>query len=539
MALRTGAVGSKSLEDLMLATRSRRNRTILWTQGKWPVISQMHPQGSGLALDKPANTGRITLTLAQGGRQAGFVDSLVGHDLRRGAAKDLKVVKRKITEVGLPDQEIGATLGHDRVTFNDGVTDKYIGPNGKEYWSRRLEDAVGEAFELPTSLVPYKRRRASKEEVTSRCNQMSLDSTNKRSRRKATERIAQEELEEWTKKAKESAWSLDESSGSTSHSNLPGPVPSISDEDVLARQEREDKEDENSDDIPIDPELLALGQTMNSLITGSDAPSQDAERLLMDPLPSATSLTSAEDNHGTFIERFSTLNIVSSARFRHQAPSREDPLAHLFFGNSKDEPTSFRHSCPYASQGCDYVTGDKTYLFNHHVPKTCHFSPQYIAPAPKDFPCEYQGCNSGFKHKAHLKRHIKNVHAWVPCNCGGDGPNCDPAMLYDSYADLRRHKEEFHRSQGLRKCPVQSCHSTFKREDYLRNHVRACHPTEDMEVLIPRMRPIGKSKPVRCPEPRCESDRMFKNRPELRLHLQHAIHGLTPDEIDAYVSSAW
>ena len=193
MALRTGAVSSRSLEGLMVATQSRGNRTILWTQSKRPVISQMYGQGVGLKLDDPANNNRVTLTLAQGGRQAGFADRLNAHDLRRGAAKNLKAVKRRITDVGLPNQEISTTLGHNRVALNVGVSDTYIGQNRKEYWSRRLEDAVGEAFELQTSIVPHKKRKPSKEEVASRCDQMGLDSTNTRSRQKASLRIAQEE----------------------------------------------------------------------------------------------------------------------------------------------------------------------------------------------------------------------------------------------------------------------------------------------------------------------------------------------------------
>lgn len=59
-------------------------------------------------------------------------------------------------------QKQSSSLDHSRETLHRGITDQYSGPSGKEYWSRRVQEAVGPRFELETSDAPWTIEEAKK-----------------------------------------------------------------------------------------------------------------------------------------------------------------------------------------------------------------------------------------------------------------------------------------------------------------------------------------------------------------------------------------
>ena len=307
-------------------------------------------------LDEIANNRTISLSLAQARLLAGITVAITGQDLRRGSAKDLKAIRRKAADIGVSDTKVATSLGHTWKSLYKGTTDLYLGPTGREYWSSRLKDAIGERFELNTAIVPYKKWRRSKDEITSKCDETGLESTDALARRQASAQIDKEKLEEWRTRANDSAWGPDLSSAyNPPIMDLPinsnSPIPNLSSDSKLPIRSlpvHMSEQDDTDDRIPVigilttvrslavtgtlaipfsirtllDPQLLSLGQDIENLITmGSDTSSEEIERLLVDPVVSSL-IVDRNDDHATFIKRFAQLNVIRNSYYQHTVPRK-------------------------------------------------------------------------------------------------------------------------------------------------------------------------------------------------------------------------
>ncbi len=113
LALRTGNLDAQNIKQLISDTANKARKVITWRYADRPVLGAF-AQGSGLVEDPEtsAPAGQYTASLADAAKAAGLLAKLVGHDLRRGAAREVANLKRKPAGVG--NTVVASALGHSR-----------------------------------------------------------------------------------------------------------------------------------------------------------------------------------------------------------------------------------------------------------------------------------------------------------------------------------------------------------------------------------------------------------------------------------------
>ena len=168
-ALRTGAVAETSWQELRRNAIARPNKMVVWKTPERPVICAITTGGggyTGLQLDRPSCDHTMTGCLRAAADAAGLIRQPIPHDLRRGAAYEhASLVKSKTITL----ESARVMLGHS-LRKNEGLqlTSAYVGHNGQDTWTPRLETAapkrVKHKVELSAGPRP-KKKRSTKQEV--------------------------------------------------------------------------------------------------------------------------------------------------------------------------------------------------------------------------------------------------------------------------------------------------------------------------------------------------------------------------------------
>jgi hypothetical protein len=199
LALRMGAVDSKSIEDLVATTRQRRDKTVVWSEPTLPIFPAFRPNGVGVIRDKYATTDQILGTVRLGCELCGILIPVVAHDIRRGTARDVAYMdapsKVKTTAAA-------AALGHTNVAKFKGVTADYIGPAKQDVWSDRLaHPAPNDDFAIDMIDASFKRRKRVKhEEILNMYEKNGLDYNVRKDRDRASRMIRDEDKDQFLRK---------------------------------------------------------------------------------------------------------------------------------------------------------------------------------------------------------------------------------------------------------------------------------------------------------------------------------------------------
>lgn len=135
-ALRVGAVHATTVEELIEVTIMRRDRTIQWVNPDQPVLCRL--QDGALVLGEPAGNHQVNDTVNRLSLNAGVMEKLRPHDLRRGSIRDVSHLKKR-GNLGFADAATAASAGHSMKTFMNDVTEDYNGGSNVSIWSLRAE----------------------------------------------------------------------------------------------------------------------------------------------------------------------------------------------------------------------------------------------------------------------------------------------------------------------------------------------------------------------------------------------------------------
>lgn len=173
MALRTGDLSpTDSVAQLFEQASRTETGTLSWNYPERPLLFAFT---GAIAYEKPAMRYQIHDTLKKAARLTDLPNknSLILHDLRRGAARQLS---RLISASGNRDEErTGTILGHTKNSTRMGTTAMYIGHETKRVWGERLAENGSPGEPLDKHVDP-----STTENVDTYLNQIleSIDSVN-------------------------------------------------------------------------------------------------------------------------------------------------------------------------------------------------------------------------------------------------------------------------------------------------------------------------------------------------------------------------
>ena len=296
-------------------------------------------------------------------------------------------------------------------------------------------------------------------------------------------------------------------------------------------------DDNQVEEIPIDPRLLGETEDVANVISGHslNEPTSAMEDALAEYM---TSSTSNDESQLSFIRKYSTINIVVNQR-KFGLCSSHDFLTEKHAGGSKNPPSFFKKRCP--NEGCSYETADLKYLGGFHL-VTCSYNPDK-APVAKPFKCTEEGCTKAYDTQSSLREHTVKTHKpWVPKACNGKGRACDTTYLFPNLKEYRGHYVKQHQQKDFEatKCQVSDCKSEtlFKTRHGYSIHLIGTHkllPQQKAQYL-----PDARSQPFRYPCPisdegLCDADKIWAFRSQLAVHLQNR-HKKTPEQIEDIIN---
>jgi hypothetical protein len=142
------------IEHILAGIASRRDKTLQWGDGKGSslVLCGFETAAQTVNIDKPANTDQARQTIYHASLKAGFLKSVVPHDIRRGAARDTAHLRKDLgTASGLADASVAAELGHSTRALDAGITAAYVGCRGDDTWTKRIGAKFKDSFGLNTT----------------------------------------------------------------------------------------------------------------------------------------------------------------------------------------------------------------------------------------------------------------------------------------------------------------------------------------------------------------------------------------------------
>ncbi len=196
LALRTGNLDAQNIKQLISDTANKARKVITWRYADRPVLGAF-AQGSGLVEDPEtsAPAGQYTASLADAANAAGLLAKLVGHDLRRGAAREVANLKRKPAGVG--NTVVASALGHSRKSLALGVTDEYVGSNSTDFWTARVREPHQDPFGVTRAETAYETSRLSKAMLDQECKRQGVDGSIPHKRRKVARGYQHKQWEAW------------------------------------------------------------------------------------------------------------------------------------------------------------------------------------------------------------------------------------------------------------------------------------------------------------------------------------------------------
>lgn len=276
------------------------------------------------------------------------------------------------------------------------------------------------------------------------------------------------------------------------------------------------------DDDTDEPESAEVN-TLAAAIFGEDPAALDALEKHIEGLENApaTQLMLYAPSAKDFVDSLAAINIVKSS-----VPSFARVA--IVSGNSRDDPTPFRQSCPNSRYGCEF-TGDWGSNISGHVPYCQSTSAEahtaFLERQSKRV-VQCKQCSSSFATEDGLRKHMGTVHtAFVPRTC----PDCDDGVLYVSRNKLGTHRSLTHSSFKPMACPVGGCakpNHIYNQRKHLTKHLSTQHKLKGpytADYTAPRLQ----WTPVRCGLLTCTTKTLWPSPSKMSTHLSdvHGIHG--------------
>lgn len=172
-----------------------------------------------------------------------------------------------------------------------------------------------------------------------------------------------------------------------------------------------------------------------------------------------------EESQLAYVRRFSSINITTNQSLLR--PDRASKIADIS-GNSRDAPTSFETKCQNSGEGCIYKSGSVQLLQVHE--STCKVGQPLKEYA---FPCDIEGCSSGFGTQKRLDAHRKEYHDWIPREC----PRCNLSTTFDTSLEYRKHIRDAHSGFCPTACLFPHCQpkTTFQLSKVYLHHLTKVH----------------------------------------------------------------
>lgn len=243
----------------------------------------------------------------------------------------------------------------------------------------------------------------------------------------------------------------------------------------------------------------------------------------------------------SFVLKYSTINISCNQSLvawgKTAGSQRERALANLE-GNSRDKVTSFLYPCRNSVFGCNYSNAFRVALVEHE--QSCELTSKEALvrrtaeAESKQFKCTRGDCTRSYDEERLLKRHIKEIHDYVPSPCP---KGCDPKVLYATRHALQKHLEN-HSQFTPTACRVEGCTepTIFQRSKICRKHIQRTHGIKGKD--IDKYMPYTKEKfqPTQCRYSGCQSKATFSLPNQYRQHLRDK-HGISEQDMAEYVSA--
>lgn len=453
LALRIEAVETRSIDDLILSTRQRQDKTVQWARPDWPVLHKLMWNGSGLVVGTPASSGQVLRIVKSLALLAGIAAHVNAHDLRRGAARDLALVD--VVHKGVAKAATGKALGHSKKARDRGVTDAYIGHNETDTWLPRLKQrTAADAFGI-TLKTPYKKaKRTSQFAITEYCKANNLNPNEKKSRQRASTAIRAAELQEWRHNQADSV-----------------------DPDITAI---EDEDQTLVDDY--DEQTLMDDDDERTMVEESGEVTEFLNFNHCDPMEDYIKSETLHLPHTELIRFFSQINTV---RRNGGNPGSQFPSAST--GGSRSAPTYHLFQCPNEEFGCEHSSQIPLNLTLHVETCWITFTGAKEQREAAGFKCTKDGCGFSSVSANGLRKHVYTEHTE-----GSKQPNAKKSCPHGCHENqlmsrdvLRTHMEKDHGTWEHRRCPFPGC--TFPRiydtSAGLRTHMRSHHQVRDAKLI--------------------------------------------------------
>lgn len=453
-ALRNGRVQGKSIDEVLFIAFQRHDKEIKWTDGMSPVICSI--RNGNLNVNVSGTSELVTNAVTNAGKLAGVVGTLIGHDVRRGSARDVSRLGSG-SSLGTATDGVAAAIGHSRRSLAAGTTRRYVGKSNVDLWERRVREVSEDAFDVQVARNPMpKRKRLSKDEVDILCERYQKDKNSRLERHQATRLHHKEAHRAWVNAAK------DETAVRTPLAPMSGNVRAPL---ALGRENGAPLVPENE---LVDPALANIDPRLHS--DGGlnfDDPNMAAEYVL-----DTANDDDAHDLCGSpieFVRRFSRINITTR--------DKDDVYTG---GHSRDEPVGFMRSC--TTPGCEFAANNRNVLSIHQA--SCTEArlvyQQQLSAIKGTFHCRHEDCNRTFTSRDRASSHFKSVHEkFSPRTCSDK--ECNQEIIYNTLVSYRKHRSEAHSSYTPTRCTVEGCTSehVFRWKSGLTKHIYLHHRTAE------------------------------------------------------------
>jgi hypothetical protein len=353
LALRTGAVAQRSIEELQHAAKTK---PVTWSFPDRPVLCAFKQQGSMLIPEQPATTAQQLKTLRSAGDLAAMLADPVTHDVRRGTAAEIAHLPSGLR--GASATDAARVLGHQTSSRESGLTARYIGGIREDTWKKRLASDFEDDFEPTFAETAFKRARQSTTRVKEICEELGLDSDQPKERDRARAIGRTRLREEWMENALEPTLSEKKESDDTGLN--------FELENTISLQSREDNTAQ--EEIPIDPKLLQLTQIMTTGIDNLDVASSMLDKVAENAENNMSQTHFPPDLHG-FVSKFAKINV-----YRNEVVGDTMPLGAVI-GGSRDPPSRWLYHCINAP-ACK-MTFVSRYLQQSHAPTAIQVPRQF------------------------------------------------------------------------------------------------------------------------------------------------------------------
>lgn len=502
LALRTGAVAQREIEELEQAAERNLSRSLVWITPERPVLCEFAQQGCKLILERPATNAQLLKSLRSACDLAAMISIPVTHDLRRGAAADIAHLPKGLR--GAATTDAARALGHRGSTKDSGLTNQYIGRIHDDTWMKRLDSDFEDHFGPLLAPEPFKRSRQSTTRVKEICAELDLNIELSRDRLRAQgigrDRLREEWMENAHKPRPEVAKGGDQSSRSSGHF-----APPIDAE------------------IPIDPELLAMSEIVISGVQDLGQAASVLERL---DAQIDTSHDHFPLNTRSFVTKFAKINI-----YRNEVVGDTMPLGAVS-GGSRDPPSRWRYPCVNAP---DCKQTFVTYHLQQSHANNCKPGPPVVLP----FACP--SCDDTFASQKVLNTHIKHVHGnWTPITC--EEEDCPSEEVFQTRGAYLSHRQNNHSDWSPRSCPECPELEAFAKRNAFVAHIKKEHADKVAELMPTKTKKRKRASlqetvewtPSKCQVSGCPISNTYVTRDKYLQHLR-VIHKIKAAESGAFM----